>query len=151
MNQNGRSRSSGIIGHDAPEYPVCTIGPVAKGRSRWIHIALELFDAVLSTRLLHFNDDPVAGLRRVREDDDVSRLVVDLAAHLNADFNADPVLVVSKIINQPTNESTLNNRQSLYWRVFKGETGLSELQDIGILMLETLQILTRSEWVRKRV
>jgi hypothetical protein len=49
------------------------------------------------------------------------------------------------------NESTLNNRQSLYWRAFKGETGLVELQDMGILTFETLQILTRSERVRKHV
>ena len=49
------------------------------------------------------------------------------------------------------NESDLNNRQSLYRRAFKGETGLLELQDTGMLTLETLQILTRSEWVRKRV
>jgi MFS transporter, FSR family, fosmidomycin resistance protein len=26
MNRNGRSRSSGIVGHDAPEYPLFTIG-----------------------------------------------------------------------------------------------------------------------------
>ena len=48
-------------------------------------------------------------------------------------------------------ESALNNRQSLYWRAFEGETGLLELQNMGILTFETLQFLTRSEWVRKHV
>jgi hypothetical protein len=28
MNQNGRSRSSGIVGHDAPEYPLTMYGRV---------------------------------------------------------------------------------------------------------------------------
>jgi hypothetical protein len=67
---------------------------------------------------------------------------------LSADFCPDREY---RLLSAPLIESALNNRQSLCWRTFKGETGLLELQDTGILTLETLQILTRSEWVRKHV